>query len=74
MHAHLLAIFLPSLFTLPPLPPFRYVEPPAAVPLNNELAAARGELYGAEEAVLWRLTGDVGDARYALQDTLDKVG
>ena len=52
----------------------RYVEPPAAVPLNNELAAARGELYGAEEAVLWRLTGDVGDSRYALQDTLDKVG
>ena len=51
----------------------RYVEPPAAVPLNNDLAAARGELYGAEEAVLWRLTGDVGDARYALQDTLDKV-
>lgn len=50
------------------------MEPPAAVPLNNELAAARGELYGAEEAVLWRLTGDVGDARYALQDTLDKVG
>ena len=49
------------------------MEPPAAVPLNNELAAARGELYGAEEAVLWRLTGDVGDARYAIQDSLDKV-
>lgn len=43
------------------------------MPLNNDLAAARGELYGAEEAVLWRLTGDVADARYALQDTLDKV-
>lgn len=50
------------------------MEPPAAVPLNNELAAARGELYGAEETVLWRLTGEIGDARYALQDTLDKVG
>ncbi|KAI7845433.1 hypothetical protein COHA_000985 [Chlorella ohadii] len=50
-----------------------YVEPPAAVPLNNELAAARGELYGAEETVLWRLTGEISDARYALQDTLDKV-
>ena len=24
--------------------------------------------------MLWRLTGEVADARYALQDTLDKVG
>jgi len=34
-----------------------YVEPPAAVSLNNELAAARGECYSAEEEVLWDLTG-----------------
>ncbi|KAL4459148.1 hypothetical protein ABPG75_014013 [Micractinium tetrahymenae] len=50
-----------------------YVEPPACVPLNNDLAAARGELYGAEEAVLWRLTGEVDGERYAIQDSLDKV-
>ncbi|EFN53577.1 hypothetical protein CHLNCDRAFT_136763 [Chlorella variabilis] len=50
-----------------------YIEPPAAVPLNNDLAAARGELYGAEEAILWSLTGRVGDERYALRDSLDKV-
>lgn len=43
------------------------------MPLNNERAAARGELYGAEEAVLWGLTARVGDARYAIQDSLDKV-
>lgn len=36
-----------------------YVEPPAAVSLNNELAAARGECYGAEEEVLWDLTGQM---------------
>jgi dsDNA-specific endonuclease/ATPase MutS2 len=34
-----------------------YVEPPAAVPANNELAAARGEAFSAEEAVLYSLTG-----------------
>ena len=43
------------------------------MPLNNDLAAARGELYGAEEAVLWRLTAAVGDAQWAIQDSLDKV-
>ncbi len=57
-----------------PHPCCRYVEPPACVPLNNDLAAARGELYGAEEAVLWRLTGEVDGQRYAIQDSLDKVG
>ncbi len=34
-----------------------YVEPPAAVPLNNELAAARGEAYSAADDVLFSLTG-----------------
>lgn len=42
--------------------------------LNNDLAAARGEMYAAEEAVLWRLTGRVSDASDAIQATLDKVG
>ena len=51
----------------------RYVEPPSAVPVNNELAAARGEMYAAEEAVLWKLTGRVADEEAALQETLDKV-
>lgn len=36
-----------------------FVEPPAAVGLNNELAAARGESYGAEEDVLHDLTGSL---------------
>ncbi|GAB4813086.1 hypothetical protein N2152v2_000132 [Parachlorella kessleri] len=50
-----------------------YVEPPAAVPLNNELAAARGEMYAAEEAVLWRLTSSVVEAVETIQETLGKV-
>ncbi|KAF5837995.1 hypothetical protein DUNSADRAFT_3588 [Dunaliella salina] len=36
-----------------------YVEPPGAVSLNNELAAARGECYSAEEDVLWSLTNQM---------------
>ena len=43
------------------------------MPLNNDLVAARGELYAAEEAVLWQLTGAVGEACWAIQDSLDKV-
>jgi dsDNA-specific endonuclease/ATPase MutS2 len=50
-----------------------YLEPPAAVPLNNELAAARGEAFSAEEAVLWRLTGRVVEAAEDLQRVLDAV-
>ena len=50
-----------------------YVEPPAAVPLNNELAAARGEAYAAEEAVLWRVTGLVMQHVDSLQHALDTV-
>ncbi len=41
--------------------------------LNNELAAARGEMFAAEEAVLWRLTGRVVDAVHSIQETLDKA-
>ncbi|KAL6756776.1 hypothetical protein V8C86DRAFT_3018742 [Haematococcus lacustris] len=36
-----------------------YVEPPAAVIPNNELAAARGEAYSAQDAVLFSLTGQL---------------
>ncbi|EIE19122.1 hypothetical protein COCSUDRAFT_38365 [Coccomyxa subellipsoidea C-169] len=50
-----------------------YLEPPAAVPLNNELAAARGEAYAAEEAVLWRLTGLVVDAEEDVRRALEIV-
>ena len=50
-----------------------YVEPPAAAPLNNELAAARGESYAAEEAILWRVTGVVMQHVDSLQHALDTV-
>lgn len=50
-----------------------YLEPPAAVPLNNELAAARGEAYAALEAVLWRLTGLVADAEADARRALETV-
>jgi dsDNA-specific endonuclease/ATPase MutS2 len=50
-----------------------YLEPPAAVPLNNELAAARGEAYAAEESVLWRLTGFIVDAEEDVRRALDIV-
>lgn len=50
-----------------------YIEPPAAVPLNNDLAAARGEAYAAEEAVLWRVTGEVMGEIDMLQHSLDTV-
>jgi len=51
----------------------QFVEPPAAVPLNNELAAARAEALAADEAVLWRLTGRVADAEADLTRALDVV-
>lgn len=38
-----------------------YIEPASCVPINNELAAARGKAKAAEEAVLWRLTGGIAD-------------
>ena len=38
-----------------------YVEPSAAVPLNNELSALRAEMWAAEEEVLWKLTGQLAD-------------
>ncbi|BDA49511.1 Endonuclease MutS2 [Coccomyxa sp. Obi] len=50
-----------------------YLEPPAAVPLNNELAAARGEAYAAEEAVLWRVTGLIVDAEDDVRRALELV-
>lgn len=51
----------------------QYIEPPAAVPLNNELGAARAEAAAAEEAVLWRLTGRLADVDADLQRALDVV-
>lgn len=51
-----------------------YIEPPSAVPLNNDLAAARGEAAAAEENVLWQLTGRVIDDLEDLQASLDMVG
>jgi len=50
-----------------------YIESAAAVPLNNELTAAKGELTVAEEAVLWRLTGKVGDLEADLEHALHAV-
>ncbi|CAK0787588.1 hypothetical protein CVIRNUC_010810 [Coccomyxa viridis] len=50
-----------------------YVEPQAAVPLNNDLAAARGEAYAAVESVLWALTGLIADAEDDMQQALDTV-
>lgn len=49
------------------------MEPPAAVPLNNELAAAKGEAAAAEEAVMWRLTGLISDNLTDVQAALDAV-
>ncbi|KAK9818002.1 hypothetical protein WJX72_005611 [[Myrmecia] bisecta] len=50
-----------------------YIEPSSAVPLNNDLGAARGEMFAAEEAVLWRLTSAVVDDRDDVQRCLDTV-
>ena len=52
---------------------FQYVEPQAAVSLNNELAAARGEMYAAEEEVLWKVSGAVMEVVDSLQISLDMV-
>lgn len=54
-------------------PAVQYVEPGAAVPLNNDLAAARGEALSAEEAVLWSLTGRIIDAHGILAALLSAV-
>jgi hypothetical protein len=40
------------------------------VPLNNELAAARGEAAAAEEKVMWQLTGQVIDNLADMQAAL----
>lgn len=50
-----------------------YLEPPSAVPLNNDLAAAKGEAAAAEENVLWQLTGQIIDNHFDLQAALDLV-
>jgi len=40
------------------------------VPLNNELAAARGEAAAAEENVMWQLTGQIIDNLADMQAAL----
>lgn len=50
-----------------------YIEPPSAVPLNNDLAAAKGEAAAAVEKVLWQLTGRIIDNQDDLQASLDMV-
>lgn len=50
-----------------------YIEPPSAVPLNNELAAAKGEAAAAEEKVMWQLTGQIIDNLADIQAALDIV-
>lgn len=50
-----------------------YIEPPAAVPLNNDLGAAKGEAATAVENVLWQLTGRIIDKLDDLQASLDMV-
>jgi dsDNA-specific endonuclease/ATPase MutS2 len=50
-----------------------YLESPAVVPINNELAGARGEAAAAEEAVLWQLTGRVQDCASLLRATLNVI-
>ena len=53
---------------------FQYIEPQAAVSLNNELAAARGEMFAAEEEVLWKLTGQLADYMEDIERALQVVG
>ena len=43
------------------------------MPLNNELAAAHGEMFAAEEAVLWKLTSSVVEAVETIKETLEKA-
>ncbi len=50
-----------------------YMEPPAAVALNNERGAARSQVITAEENVLWRLTGLIIDSAPSLQHALEMV-
>lgn len=50
-----------------------FIEPPSAVNLNNELAAARGRAKTAEEALLWRLTGAIADDMDSIQSCYHTV-
>jgi len=50
-----------------------YVEPQAAVPINNELLQAHGFESAAEEQVLWKLTGEIEESFEDLQVTLQTV-
>lgn len=50
-----------------------YVEPGAVVPTNNELAAARGEAYAAEETVLSQLSMRCAALAASLEAVLDAL-
>lgn len=50
-----------------------YVEPGAVVPTNNELAAARGEAYAAEETVLSQLSMRCAAHAASLEAVLDAL-
>eukprot|EP00891_Asterochloris_glomerata_P006948 jgi/Astpho2/6948/e_gw1.00107.204.1_t len=50
-----------------------YMEPPAAVALNNERGAARSQVITAEENVLWWLTGLIIDSAPSLEHALEMV-
>ena len=50
-----------------------YIEPNAAVPLNNERSVLRAEMWAAEEEVLWKLTGQLADDMDDVGRALDVV-
>ncbi|KAK9866014.1 hypothetical protein WJX84_002049 [Apatococcus fuscideae] len=50
-----------------------YIEPSAAVPLNNERSVVKAEMWAAEEEVLWMLTGLLADALEDVARALEVV-
>ncbi|KAK9807992.1 hypothetical protein WJX73_000666 [Symbiochloris irregularis] len=50
-----------------------FIEPPSAVNLNNELAAARGRAKTAEDAILWKLTGAIAEDMYNIESCYHTV-
>eukprot|EP00873_Tetraselmis_striata_P044957 jgi/Tetstr1/465221/TSEL_009927.t1 len=50
-----------------------YIEPQAAVPINNDIAQAMGLASAAEEAALWKLTGEVMEVEQEVSAALATV-
>lgn len=48
-----------------------YVEPQGVIELNNQFAAARGEMKTVEESVLWELTNECASEISDLQAVLE---